>query len=232
MLKGCLLLTACMHPRSSPPEPVRTTDFILGSVADRIGEHLELRGTLPRDLAGLCRRADCERDYYGYDIREVKDAWGTPFAYRVLSKHDSDLRSWGPDRTEGTEDDIAYSPGRESRKVREISGCYRLRENLNWLPDDGMLRLDTVRVGGHSYGGAPHLRSNRGPFWRPEGRDSVVVDWLGAERGAPTLRLKVSEGQLAGVAFWPGFKKRSILAVKVPCDSSDSARRIVPPRLP
>jgi hypothetical protein len=212
-LTSCLVLTACMHPRSSLPGPIRYTEYVLESVADRVQKHLELWGTIPEDLSALCRdERDCSMT--------LQDAWQTPVVYQRLAESDYELRSLGADRREATEDDITYSPGRELQIVRSVTGCYRLGQELRWFPGHEVLFLDTVRIAVRRYRAAPTIGSYGGPFWHPRRSDSVVVSWLGAERSGPVLRLAVVDTGLVGAAF-EGFRRKGVSAKRAPCNLSD-----------
>ncbi|MBU1006615.1 MAG: type II secretion system major pseudopilin GspG [Candidatus Omnitrophica bacterium] len=66
-------------------------------------------GSYPDDLAGLIVKLDSAASWKGPYLKKTpRDPWGNAYAYRLPGRHgmDYDLYSYGPDKTDGGEDDI------------------------------------------------------------------------------------------------------------------------------
>lgn len=73
------------------------------SIKTALGFYEAENGTFPTTAQGLNTLVEINRlDEY------PQDPWGNPYQYRYPSDHDKDFDIWsfGPDRKEGTEDDI------------------------------------------------------------------------------------------------------------------------------
>jgi len=84
--------------------------------------YLAEQGTLPPDLATV-------REVNDLNPRDLLDAWKRPILYRHLGDLSYRLISTGPDRREGTEDDIVFEDGYVIQGEPDAAG---------WLtPDNG-----------------------------------------------------------------------------------------------
>jgi hypothetical protein len=93
-------------PRSAPATPVARADVSRLDVA--IHRYAADRaGRLPHRLTALAEERSPEGGAYVPKVPET-DPWGAPYAYAVLDARlgTYDLRSYGPDRLPGTEDDV------------------------------------------------------------------------------------------------------------------------------
>ncbi len=62
---------------------------------------------LPKELAELWTPK--EHDEVPYIKPATEDPWGNPYKFIALSRKDYEIRSDGPDRKPGTDDDIVYT---------------------------------------------------------------------------------------------------------------------------
>jgi hypothetical protein len=108
---GCAASQGPAYPFGPPPgrvalSPVATSDVsrldaaIHRYAADRAGR-------LPAGLPTLSVERDPRGEFYVAKLPPT-DPWGAPYAYAVLDARlgTYDLRSYGPDRMPGTEDDV------------------------------------------------------------------------------------------------------------------------------
>lgn len=213
---SCTVGLACVHPHAFPPVPVQYTEASITRLSKAIGKYIDRYEDTPSDLDALCSQfLPCQ----GADRSQLEDAWGRRLLYVRLSSSDYELRSMGADGLRGTDDDLVYSPGVEARRVRELTGCYRVEGELTWFPQPRRMFLDSTHISTRTYDARPRIRPFGGPFWHPHGRDSLTVYWTGSESSGPVLRMLVTGNELVGSAFPPGMSARTdVRALREPCD--------------
>jgi hypothetical protein len=91
-------------------EKIADCKKLLAGIASRITSYAERKGRMPQILPDL--RADWE-DPSPYDANPW-DRWDKPIEYRVVDadKREFRLRSYGPDKTPDTADDIVWPDGK------------------------------------------------------------------------------------------------------------------------
>lgn len=171
-------------------------------------------GSLPKELIEICSVVPCTNTQ---KKRGFSDGWGKPLVY-LVSDQSFELRSMGPDRKRGTEDDIVFIPEVERIRMRSVLGCYEVATDLETFPEE-LLVLDSTG-GVFGYRASPAMRGFMGPHFVLVGADSIVITWMGAEQGA-SFRLRAAgdtlEGRYSsgGLLMWT--KKGRVRAQRVWC---------------
>jgi hypothetical protein len=134
--------------------------------------------TWPASLGAACKAP--EKCLLLDSSETPTDSWDSLVLYSVLG-NGFELRSAGPDRKNGTTDDLVISYPTDRSIARELSGCYRAVAGW-WSGTPTIVRLDTLS-------GA--IMGDRGTYllqldlprppdaleWFPISRDSVLLQW-------------------------------------------------------
>lgn len=90
---------------------IQTTQGNIEATYQAVKLYATMEGKLPDSLEVLQDAEFNSKPWYLE--RPAVDAWDNPLALVGDSKHDFEVISWGPDESEGTEDDLSSRPKKE-----------------------------------------------------------------------------------------------------------------------